>query len=165
MCYRIGTSGIVSSREVPSVRRRLRGFAPDKLRARRIELKLSGAEVARVLGVALTTYSQWERGQSHPRVDTLARCAKEFGSEISDFVSVPEDEEYLGDLRISRGLTQGMLASEIGVSSQYIGALERGQSKLSAPAARQIAEALGYPAQRVSEAYERVRKRPRGEPA
>ncbi|WP_082832247.1 helix-turn-helix domain-containing protein [Rhodococcoides fascians] len=130
MCYRIGTSGIVSSREVPSVRRRLRGFAPDKLRARRIELKLSGAEVARVLGVALTTYSQWERGQSHPRIDTLARCAEEFGSEVSDFVSVPQDEEYLGDLRISRGLTQGMLASEIGVSSQYIGALERGAEQV-----------------------------------
>lgn len=165
MCYRIETSGIVSIREVPSVRRRLRGFAPDKLHARRIALGLSAAEVARLLGVASTTYSQWERGQSHPRIDSLARCAEEFGCPISDFVWVSENEEYLGDLRISRGLTQGMLASTIGVSTQYIGSLERGQSSLTPHVSRQLAGVLEYPEERISNAYRRVRSRPRGEPA
>lgn len=126
---------------------------------------LSGAEIARLVGVASSTYSQWERGQSHPRIDSLARCAQELGRPINDFVFVAEEEEYLGDLRTSRGLTQGALASEVGVSPQYIGALERGQSRLGDSTASRIAEVLEYPASRVVAAYERVRRRPRGEPA
>ncbi|WP_442973054.1 helix-turn-helix domain-containing protein [Rhodococcus sp. NBC_00294] len=165
MCYSVGASGIVSTRGVPSLRRRLRGFAPEQLRARRLAMGLSGAEVARLVGVASSTYSQWERGQSHPRIDSLARCAEELGRPISDFVFVAEEEEYLGDLRTSRGLTQGALANEVGVSPQYIGALERGQSRLGGSTASRVAEVLRYPVPRVVAAYERVRSRPRGEPA
>ena len=165
MCYMIGATGIVRVREVRQVRRRLRGFNFERLRARRVELGLSGAEVARTIGVAASTYSQWERGLAHPRVDALARCARELGSPLSDFVAVPPNEEYLGDLRISRGMTQAELAGKIGVSPQYLGSLERAQTKLNAAITERLAAAVENPPDRVAAAYERARVRPRGEPA
>ena len=144
------------------MKRRLRGFDPARLRGARVRAELSGAEVARRSGVGTSTYSQWELGKADPGVAALARCVDVLGITIGDVVKVDQSDEHLGDLRVSRGLTQGDLAGLVGVSPQHIGALERGHASMSAVLTQKIAGALGYDRSRVERAFERVRTRPPG---
>lgn len=142
------------------VRRELRGFDPERLRIARLSARLSKSELARLSRVAVSTYNQWESGKSSPRVDALARCANRLGLEITDLVVVDMAMAFLGDLRVSRGLIQSALAQKMGVSTQLVGLLERGQGALTPEMATKFAVALGYSQDEVVSAYERARDRP-----
>ncbi|NKS56569.1 helix-turn-helix domain-containing protein [Rhodococcus hoagii] len=126
------------------MRRPLRGFDPVRLRLAREGAKISRAEMARLTGVAASTYSQWELGRTSPSPDSLARCALKLGIDMDDLFVIPLDQVFLGDLRVRRGLLQEDLAARIGVSEQLVGLIERGQGALRDELADRWAEALSY---------------------
>jgi transcriptional regulator with XRE-family HTH domain len=155
-------------------RRILRGFDRSALLAAREDAKLGPAEVARLADVSAGAVYSWERGDSTPSVDTLSRVAVVLGVPISELVPIPEDELYLGDLRVLAGLTQPQLAKKAEISTSSLAQLERGQARLKPELAQRIADALspprkGEPAElarpkvsveQVIAAHARVRNRP-----
>lgn len=48
-------------------------FYPDKLKERRIELKMSQADVARAIGISRVSYFHWEKGNTQPTKDNFKR--------------------------------------------------------------------------------------------
>ena len=51
---------------------------PARLKQLRSELSIRQSEMAQILGVPLTTYSNWEQGRSFPSVERLPRIAAFF---------------------------------------------------------------------------------------
>lgn len=147
-------------RPTGDMRRELRGFDPDRLRIARTSARYSKSEMARLSQVAISTYNQWESGKSSPRVDSLARCAKVLGLKMSDLVVVDLRASFLGDLRVTRGLIQAELAQRMGVSTQLVGLLERGQGALTTEMSFKFSEALEYSLEQIVASYERSRNRP-----
>lgn len=154
-------------------RRILRGFDRSALVAARDTKKLGPAEVARLADVSAGAVYSWERGDSTPGVDTLSRVAGVLGVPISELVPIPENELYLGDLRVLAGLTQPVLAKRAGISTSSLAQLERGQARLKPELAQRIADALSpdpdekgkttrptVSVEQVVAAHERVRNRP-----
>ncbi|NKR30055.1 helix-turn-helix domain-containing protein [Rhodococcus hoagii] len=151
-------------------RRILRGFDRSALVAARVRAKLGPAEVARLADVSAGAVYSWERGDATPGVDTLSRVARVLRVPIRDLVPIPDDELYLGDLRVLAGLTQPALAKKAGMSTSSLAQLERGQARLKVDVAQRIADALSpddgaaeRPAvsvEQVIAAHDRVRNRP-----
>lgn len=142
------------------MRRELRGFDPGRLAVARKAARLSKSELARLSGVSVSAYHQWESGRSSPSVDALARCAAQLDLEMTDLVVIAVDATYLGDLRVFRGLLQADLGRKLGISTQLVGSLERGQSTLSPDMAQRWSDALNFPLAVVAAAYDRSRTRP-----
>ena len=160
-------------RRAGMTRRVLRGFDRSALIAVRTRRNLNPGELARLADVSTAAVYNWERGTASPSVDTLARVAQALGVPVAELVPIPEDEQYLGDLRVMAGLTQPQLAQLAGISTSTLAQLERGQARLKPEVASRIAEALTdchrrSPAGRgkhvtreqVIAAHERVRIRP-----
>lgn len=146
---------------VPGMSRRiLRGFVPAEITKHRVARNMSRGELARLIGVTTSAVGMWERGATTPQVDTLKKAADLLEVPLDEFIQIPPDERFLGDLRALRGLTQPQLATFLPVSMTTLAQLERGEAKLTDPVASSIAKALELPVNTVVEAYERVRSRP-----
>lgn len=65
---------------------------PEKLKARRKELKLTQREIAEQLGISFQAYSAWERGVKEP--------SKEKVSQLENILKVPK--EYFTQTEIVR---------------------------------------------------------------
>ena len=147
---------------VPGMSRRiLRGFVPGEVANHRQAHGMSRGELARLIGVSTGAVGGWERGETTPQVDTLKSVADLLHVPMEEFIQIPEDERFLGDLRALRGMTQPQLAKILPVSMTTLAQLERGEAKLTDAVAQSIAKALELPVNTVIEAYERVRDRPR----
>ena len=51
-------------------------YQPEKLKARRKELKLTQKEIAEELGISFQAYSAWERGIKEPSQEKVAQLEK-----------------------------------------------------------------------------------------
>ena len=51
-------------------------YQPEKLKARRKELKLTQKEIAEQLGISFQAYSAWERGVKEPSEEKVAQLEK-----------------------------------------------------------------------------------------
>ena len=51
-------------------------YQPEKLKARRKELKLTQKEIAEELGISFQAYSAWERGIKEPSKEKVAQLEK-----------------------------------------------------------------------------------------
>ena len=67
-------------------------YQPEKLKARRKELKLTQKEIADQLGISYQAYSAWERGVKAP--------SKEKVSQLEQILSVPKG--YFTEIEIVR---------------------------------------------------------------
>ena len=72
--------------------RRLIMYQPEKLKARRKELKLTQKEIAEQLGISFQAYSAWERGVKEP--------SKEKVAQLEDILKVPKG--YFTQIEIVR---------------------------------------------------------------
>lgn len=163
-------------REPGMSRRILRGFDRSAFVTARDRVGLGPAELARIADVSAGAVYSWERGDATPGVDTLARVARALRIPIAELVPIPEDERFLGDLRVLAGLTQPQLAKLSGMSTSSLAQLERGQARIKVEVAQRIADALSpntddeadpvafgaepVTVQQVLDAHERVRTRP-----
>jgi len=99
----------------------------EDIRAQRIALGLTQAEMAKRLGVSVATIIKWESGKS--RRDTLVE-SREF-DEFDELVTRgPED---IRAQRLALGLTQAEMAKHLGVSVATIIKWESGKSRRDTP--------------------------------
>lgn len=59
---------------------------------KRVQIKISQDELAKLLGVTRSTVAMWETGKSFPRADMLPQLAKILGCTIDDLFA-PAGEE------------------------------------------------------------------------
>ena len=64
-----------------------------KLEALLIERKLTTYKVAKDTGISNTTFSDWKRGKSKPKLEKLIILAKYFGVPVEYFAEEKEGEE------------------------------------------------------------------------
>lgn len=64
---------------------------PKRLKALRQELEIRQNEMAKILGVPLTTYANWEQGRSFPSVDRLPRIAAFFDVTVDYLIGANRD--------------------------------------------------------------------------
>lgn len=64
---------------------------PERLRQRRLELKLSQEEVSERAGINQSTISQLERGEQIPTVRSLVLLAKVLGTSIDWLLGISDD--------------------------------------------------------------------------
>jgi transcriptional regulator with XRE-family HTH domain len=154
----------MANHEEPSrmSRRILRGFDALRFRAARETAGLTRGDLARLAQVSAAAIAAWENERNRPQVDSLARAATTLKVEMHDLVVVPDDQRYLSDLRVQRGLTQPQLGKLAGVSTTHLGALERGETGLTEAVATRLATALAVTPVQVRVAWERARSRPPG---
>lgn len=67
--------------------------------------RVSQATLARKLGVAVMTVSQWERGQQQPTVAHLVHLADVTGRPVESFLGDEDDEEAARRMQIERGMS------------------------------------------------------------
>lgn len=146
-------------------RRMMRGFSPAALKKAREARKVGRAALARSAGVSSSTVRRWENGQVSPGVDLLAQVAVVLGIEISDVVQVPADARFPGDWRVLKGLTQMQLAADVGVPTEVIGAIERGERVVPDAIASKLAKKLSISVEELVAANRRAHDRDIDEPA
>ncbi len=56
------------------------------LRAERAKLGISAAEAARLIGVHVNTLKRWERGETMPQADNIAKLASLYGVSMEDLM-------------------------------------------------------------------------------
>lgn len=98
----------------------LAGWRPEKLREAREAAGLSMSALARRAGVSQPMMSRYERGESAPSVEALARIAAALGKRPADFL----DPEVRGmaALRAARGLSQQDVVEQAGIPELTTGA-------------------------------------------
>ncbi|MBO5652152.1 MAG: helix-turn-helix transcriptional regulator [Selenomonas sp.] len=64
---------------------------PGRLKSLRQELSIRQSEMAKILGVPLTTYANWEQGCSFPSVDRLPRIAAFFDVTVDYLMGANRD--------------------------------------------------------------------------
>lgn len=146
-------------------RKVIRGFVPKRLTAAREKAGMSRGDLARVSDVTETAIGRWETGARSPQIDHLAKVVRALGLQMSDLVIVPSEGRYPGDWRVLLGLTQPELGKKAGISTTMVGAIERGEARLTEDVAAKLSAALGIPGGELRESYERARSRPPGTPA
>ncbi len=67
--------------------------------------RVSQATLARKIGVAVMTISQWERGKAQPTVAHLIHLAETTGHSLESFLGDEDDEEAARRMQIERGLS------------------------------------------------------------
>lgn len=146
-------------------RRVLRGFEPERMVELRSSRGFSRADLARIADVALQTIHNWEAGTQSPQVDVLMRVVRALDIEMADLIDIPPTHRFPGDWRVLHGLTQPELGAKAGISTSMVGAIERGEARLTNNFATKLAVALGISESELRAAYERARNRPPGMPA
>jgi transcriptional regulator with XRE-family HTH domain len=69
----------------------------ENLRKARIEKKLTQQQVADLLGVAKSTYCQYETGASEPNILRLKKLAKILGTNIDSLLGIEQPEQLEKD--------------------------------------------------------------------
>ncbi len=146
-------------------RRRLRGFEAARLSSRRRELQFTRGELGRLADLSAGTITAWEQGVRTPQADTLARVAAVLEVPVEWLVRVPRDQRFIGDLRVLQGWTQLQLATQIGVSTATLSAVERGETRPTPRTTDALAQALQASPEEVYRAWQRARSRPARTPA
>ena len=100
----------------------------DHVRKRRLELRLSQLEVARLLGVNECTVNNWERWRTEPTLRVLPG--------IIDFLGYRPDLDSAGTLgermkayRRTKGFSRKALARQLGIDPDTLGKWERNESE------------------------------------
>lgn len=142
-------------REKPVPSSVLRGFDRNEFACARKNANLTVQELGKQAGVDRAAIHRWESGECLPLVDSLSLAAAALGTSIERFLTVPESERTLADLRIVAGLTQALLAERTGISRRVVGAFERGRGQLDAQRVSALADALKVSEEAIRGAHSR----------
>lgn len=109
----------------------------DHVRARRLDLGLTQAELGEILGVSEPTVYNWEKHRTDPDLRTLPRVIDWLGYDPR-----PEREDLVARVAAERqrqGLSQRELAERLGTDQSSLSAWERGETRPS-PRYEQVLE-------------------------
>ncbi|WP_102145587.1 helix-turn-helix transcriptional regulator [Mycobacterium hubeiense] len=141
--------------EKPLANSVLRGFDRQEFARARKMANLTVQELGKQSGVDRAAIHRWESGECLPLVDSLSLAAAALGATVDRFLTVPEAERTLADLRIVAGLTQAKLAERTGISRRVLGNFERGRGHLDNARAAALADALKVSETAIFEAHSR----------
>lgn len=142
-------------REKPVPSSVLRGFDRHEFADARKNAKLTVQELGKRAGVDRAAIHRWESGECLPLVDSLSLAAAALGAPIDRFLTVPESQRTLSDLRVLAGLTQAVLAERTGISRRVVGGFERGRGQLDAHRVSALADALKVSEETIRAAHSR----------
>lgn len=125
----------------------------DHIRKRRLDLKLRQEEVAGLFGVSREAVSDWEAGQTSPRVSIMPKVIGFLGYAPFDDPTRMSDGDRIRTARKLLGLTRERAAEHLGVTATSISLWENGRI---APAKRnrRMLDALVASASHVGETAE-----------
>ncbi|MFQ2879683.1 helix-turn-helix transcriptional regulator [Mycobacterium sp. MS3] len=149
------TPPIENAREKTHANSILRGFDRAGFANARIAAGLTVRELGNRAGVDRAAIVRWESGQCLPLVSSLSLCAAAMAKRVDDFLTVPESEQTLADLRMVTGLTQVKLCERTGLSRKVLGTLERGRGQLTDQRIEVLADALKVSHQAIRGAHKR----------
>lgn len=133
----------------------LRGFDRAEFARARKAAGLTVQQLGRRAGVDRAAIHRWETGECLPLVNSLSLAAAALGKSTDEFLTVPESEKTLADLRIVAGMTQVKLCERTGLSRKVLGTLERGRGQLTDQRVDALADALKVSKQCVMDAHQR----------
>lgn len=58
----------------------------ERIRRRRMELGISQGRLAKIMNVTQGSISQWEKGRTHPRVESLPKLAFTLGMTVDELI-------------------------------------------------------------------------------
>jgi len=124
-----------------------------RLEAARQQAGLRRVDLAGRVGVSEETIRLWERGAVQPSPERLSRLIAVLAVEAAHWKQapvveaaldeIPELARRLRDERAARGVTQAVMAHQMGVSQATYAGWETGRSTPAPPHHRAVAEALG----------------------
>ncbi|MEN4464295.1 helix-turn-helix transcriptional regulator [Mycolicibacterium conceptionense] len=141
--------------EKPTANSALRGFDRFEFARARQSVSMTVQELGRRSGVDRAAIHRWESGECLPLVNSLSLAAAAMGLPPERFLTIPESEQTLTDLRILAGLTQVKLAERSGISRKVLGGLESGRGRLTIDRAAALADALKVSEQTIHDAHNR----------
>lgn len=150
-----GSQSHDNRREKSAANSVLRGFDRHKFVLARKSADLTVQKLGQKAGVDRAAIHRWESGECLPMVDSLSLVARALGTSIEHFLTVPDAERTLADLRVVAGLTQVQLAQRTGLTRKVLGGLERGGSVMDEGRAAALADVFKIPAQAVRDAHVR----------
>ena len=117
----------------------LGGYIADRLVSLRKARNLQQSELARILGVATQTISQYECAKAIPSLPNLIKICDWAGSSLTSWLPPGEEESGGPDLsshigrqirsvRAARNVTQAALAAHLGIATQSLSNYETGSS-------------------------------------
>jgi transcriptional regulator with XRE-family HTH domain len=158
-------SGVTAINRPEEDHERLRAFGA-KVRARRIEMKMSREEAAVCAGISASGWQHLERGRIRPRPHTAEAIAAVLGWDVAEFDNIgirplpptapprmdAAEADALRELgrqvrmrRKSLGLTQVEAATRAGISNATWSPLERGKIRPVWRTAVAVSRVLGWP--------------------
>ncbi len=112
----------------------------EHLKKKRMELNLLQREVARRIGIDLTTYRNWEWNRTSPRVRYMPAVILFLG--YAPYVLPASWGEWLRMVRRSVGLTQKQFAARVGVDPSTVRGWETERHRATSESVGKV-EALG----------------------
>lgn len=138
---------------------RIPSFSGERLRTARIDRKWSQGRLAAVLDVRSTTIGAWERGLRTPEPPTFLALAEALSLEPGALLAVPAEHFTLAELRVTAGLHQRDVATQLGVKQVRISNVESGYERLSDEMTQGLARAYSTTPDHITSAWERGRAR------
>ena len=142
------------------MRRALHGFDPTRLVELRSDQGLSRSDLGRLAGVSYNSLLRWETGAAVPSPDLLARIATTLGVDVAALAAVREENRTLASWRTQSNLTQGDVATALGISCSTYSRLERGERPPTAADTNSLARLFDITTEQVRTSWERAHKRP-----
>ena len=108
-----------------------------------------------MIDVDKSQISSWELGRFMPSVAVLQRISDVLDVDLVDLVRVQRSKKKCSPIALARrqkGISQGRLASMLGVSQGLISTFETGANKPTEDMLQAIADALGVPVGDISDA-------------
>jgi transcriptional regulator with XRE-family HTH domain len=135
--------------------RRARGLSQvelaERLQQARAGTDVSVAEAARQIRTLVVQVSCYEAGRTRPRARALQALAGALDVDVLDLLST-DTAVTLAALRARRGLTQGAVAGQLGMSRSLYAAVEQGRRPVSDAELTQLATVLAVDADRLRRA-------------
>ncbi|MFF2088615.1 helix-turn-helix domain-containing protein [Nocardia sp. NPDC058176] len=150
-----------------------RGFDPDRLRRERLaeegtlrhaaglpEIEI--ADLARLTGVSPTAIYNWESRLRAPHATLLKAVADELNVPMDVLVVVAPEKRTLADLRWLAGMFQTGVATQLGITTQTYGRIERGNRAIGKDLAIALAKLYDVEVDVIDAAWQRAHRRPAG---
>lgn len=138
---------------------RIPSFSGERLRIARLNRKWSQGRLAAALNVSSSTIGQWERGVRTPEPPLFVALAEALKLDPGALLAVPVEQFALAELRVTAGLHQRDVASQLGVGQGRISNVESGYERLSDDMTQELARAYNTTPEQVASAWERGRDR------
>lgn len=140
-------------------KRRIPGFAHERMRAARVDKGWTQGRLAAEVDVSVVSITAWERGLRAPEPPAFLALARGLDLEPAELLSPPADQWTLVELRIVSGLYQQVAAQAAAIASDRLSHLESGYERLDDRARGALARVYNTTEPNIEDCWNRGRDR------